>query len=122
MATKKQLPLFETNPVDAVAVRITHAGDGLSEALKVTPVALELGERVYYVLAGVVTQVNHTVSSKKKDDEDHVTRIHTVKAESITEIDGQYAGKLLSDAAEKLEKARAASFDQTMLGEDGEGE
>jgi hypothetical protein len=33
------LPLFEDQPVDRAAVRITRAGDGLSEALKIRPQA-----------------------------------------------------------------------------------
>jgi hypothetical protein len=106
------LPLFEDQPVDRAAVRITRAGDGLSEALKIRPKALHIGEEVYYVLRGVVTQVTH----REKDDE--ITRLHTVEAQQITEVDGKTATRMLAAAAKQLDQARADADGQDPLPED----
>jgi len=80
------LPKFENRDVSAAQVRITGAGDGLSEALEVDPVALHLGDDVTYVLKGTVTQVNHRPLSSKHPE--IMVRQHTVTASEITEIDG----------------------------------
>lgn len=100
-----ELPRFEGLPVSQAAVRITRAGDGLSEALKIAPKALELGDEVYYVLRGVVRQINH----KEKDEGDPIIRVHTVEAVAITEVDPELAERLLDAAATELAKAKAAA-------------
>jgi hypothetical protein len=106
------LPDFDGIEVTRSAVRITKAGDGLSEALKVQPKALHYGDEVYYVLKGTVEQINH-----KGDPDDGLTRVHTVAASSITEVDPKLAEKLLNNAAEALArvKAEAADADQQRL-------
>lgn len=97
---KTALPEFEQQSVNNATVRITNAGDGLSDALKVDPKALHLGQEVFYILSGDVTQINHV----EKDDV--LTRVHTVKASAITEVDGDLASKLLTEAAEELQRRR----------------
>lgn len=104
-----KLPPFESNNVANAKVRITRAGDGLSEALKVEPRAIQLGEQVYYVLSGECVQVNHV----EKDEV--LTRVHTIAAERITEIDGETANKMLANAAEALERKKASLDNQLML-------
>lgn len=108
------LPTFENHPVQQAQVRITNAGDGLSEALKIEPKALDLGAETFYVLSGVVTQINH----RQKDDESPTIRVHTIRAEQITEVDPELAGKLLQTAAEELERRRAEIEGQMRLGEE----
>jgi hypothetical protein len=103
------LPPFESNNVANAKVRITRAGDGLSEALKVEPRAIQLGESVYYVLSGECVQVNHV----EKDEV--LTRVHTIAAERITEIDGETAMKMLTTAAEELERKKATMDGQMAL-------
>ncbi|HEY7010127.1 MAG TPA: hypothetical protein VH395_14360 [Jatrophihabitantaceae bacterium] len=96
------LPVFEDQPVDRAAVRITRAGDGLSEALRIRPKALHIGDEINYLLRGVVTQVTH----REKDDE--ITRLHTVEAQQITEVDAKTASRMLAAAARELDQARQA--------------
>lgn len=100
--TRPTLPDFEDQPVAKATVRITRAGDGLSEALKVEPKALHVGQEVFYVLAGTVEQVNH-----KADKDGDLTRVHTVAATAVTEIDGGTAQQMLTAAAKALEQRRA---------------
>ena len=75
------LPSFEGHPVARATVRITKAGDGLSEAMKLEPEALEHGEEVFFVLKGKVRQINHKPLSG--EDEDYLVRVHTVEASEI---------------------------------------
>lgn len=105
------LPEFEGQSVHQAKVRITGAGDGLSEALKVAPIALELGEEVSYILRGHVTQINHT----QKDEDEPLVRLHTVKASAITPVDPDLADKLLGEAAAELAKAKAEADGQLPL-------
>lgn len=108
--TQEPLPTFEDEQVQQVQVRITNAGDGLSEALKIDPKILHLGDEFFCVLRGEVTQINH-----KQDDNDIVTRVHTVKASAITEVDGEMAKRILTAAADNLARAKAAREGQMML-------
>lgn len=113
MAAAKQpvLPAFEGNAVKKAAVRITRAGDGLSAALDVEPRAYQIGEEVSFVLRGTVTQINH----QQKDEDGPIVRTHTVTASGITEIEADLAEKLLTAAAEELERKRAEIAGQTSL-------
>jgi hypothetical protein len=113
-AKKEALPECEQQPVNNATVRITNAGDGLSEALKVDPKALHLGQEVFYVLSGDVTQINHV----EKDDV--LTRVHTVKASAITEVDGELASKLLTAAAEDLQAKKDAVAGQMRFDQEAE--
>ena len=108
-ATANRLPTFEGNAVATARVRITRAGDGLSEALKIDPRALQLGERVYYVLEGECVQINHI----EKDEV--ITRVHTIAPESIAEVDEETAIKMLREAAADLERKKADADGQTSI-------
>lgn len=98
------LPKFEGRDVSAAQVRITGAGDGLSEALEIDPVALHLGDEVTYVLKGKVTQVNHRPISAKHPE--MMVRQHTVSAEEITGIDGEVAEEFLAEARARIAAAK----------------
>ena len=111
MTQAPALPLFEENAVSVSRVKIVNAGDGLSEALKVDPVALFLDDEVYYVLQGKVTSVAHVV------DKDGITsRVHTIKADGIAPIDQETARKAIQTAAEETERIRAEQAGQLALG------
>lgn len=80
-ATEQRLPSFENHPVAKATVRITKAGDGLSESMKLDPQPLHYGEEVFFVLRGRVRQINHRPLNT--DDGDFMVRQHTVEAEEI---------------------------------------
>lgn len=111
-ATDTILPLFEDETVTNARVKITNAGDGLSDALKISPEALHIGDDAYYLIRGEVTQVAHVT----KDDV--LTRVHTVKASAATKVDGKVAEKMLAAAADELEKAKAEAAGQLALDEE----
>jgi hypothetical protein len=74
--------------------------------------SLHLGEEVFYVLRGIVTQINH----RQTDDDEPVTRVHTVKAHEITKADPDVASKILAVAAEERERLKAEQAGQLALG------
>lgn len=109
--TENTIPLFEGHEVGKSAIRITNAGDGLSDALEMDPKALDLGDVQFYVLSGVVTQVNHV----QKDTDGPLVRLHTIKASQITEVDPDTATAILDAAAAALAAAKAERDGQPPL-------
>lgn len=110
MTKSNQLPMFERQEVDRSTVRITKAGDGLSEALKVEPKALLLGGEVFYVLRCRVRRVAHDM-----DQDENVVRVHTLDVEQITEVERGAVERMLDDAAERLQRARDEASGQQNL-------
>lgn len=100
------LPEFEGSDVFAASMKITKAGDGLSDALEVAPVALHVGDEVFFVLKGVVDQVNHRPLKKTEG----LQRVHTISTVDITQVDESAVSKMLQEAGERVrrEKDRAA--------------
>lgn len=111
MTTVQEKLTFEDEQVDVVQVKITKAGDGLSEALKFAPKALAHGTRVAFVLEGEVAGVNFKHDKKS----DALIRIHVIETSGITEIDLATAKTMLGDAALQLAKAKEAADGQLAL-------
>lgn len=113
---------FERRPVRKSSIKITKAGDGLSEALKFDPVALHVDDEVFFVLKGVVSKVQF---GKIEKDDDDLARVHTVDTIEITAVDAADVKSLLDEAAKRLHERRLAESlaDGTgsMLEGDGEG-
>jgi len=104
------VPSFEGEAVVRSTVRITKAGDGLSEALKLAPIALHRHDEVFFVLKGRVAQVNH------KGAEDDCVRVHTVDAIEVAMVEASEVAELLADAAQRVERAK----DEARLAEERE--
>ncbi len=98
-----KLPPFEGHDVRRSTVKITKAGDGLSEALKIDPEAHHLGDEVYFVLRGIVTQVNHIPVSPVDDD---LARVHTVTTQEITRVESDDVESFLAEAADRIKRAK----------------
>jgi hypothetical protein len=101
-----ELAAFEDDDVREVAVKITRAGDGLSEALKVSPVALHRGDEVFYVLRGRVAKITF---EEVKPGSDDLRRVHVIVTQDIVEVDGADVSAILKHAQDvirrKLEEA-----------------
>jgi hypothetical protein len=113
------LPDFEGSPVRRSTVKITRAGDGLSEALKIAPEAFHHGDEVYFVLRGLVTQVNHVPVSPLDAD---LIRVHTLVCQDITQVDAADVDVFLDQANERLKLAREEEAGISRLGFDGDDE
>ena len=98
------LPEFEGRAVVRSAVKITRAGDGLSEALKLEPTALHHGDEVFFVLRGAVTQVNHRPNSREEDD--LLVRVHTVEAQEIAMVGHVEVDSLLAAERDRVKKLK----------------
>lgn len=100
------LPAYEGREVVHASMKITRAGDGLSEALQLAPVALHHGDEVHLVLKGRVIDVQHPLLKSTDDDEDRLVRKHVVQTEEITIVDEGDVQAALNQAAEKLATLR----------------
>lgn len=102
--TTTKLPDFEGVPVRKATLRVAKAGDGLSEALSLEPVALHHGDRVRLVIEGVVTKVEHRPNSKVEDGEVlDLIRMHTIDAVDVALVDEDDVGALLERNRQRIE-------------------
>lgn len=89
---KGPLGEFEGRTIAAASIRVTNAGDGLSEALALEPQELHHGEEVWLVMHGRVSNVAFPGMKKYPD---LLTRMHTVSAiECIMVAPDQVEGML----------------------------
>lgn len=112
-----KLPMFEGSDVTEASLRITRAGDGLSDALDLEPEALHHGERVYYVLEGLVSQVNHV---PVKAGSTKLRRVHTVVAQRIAPLAQHQADPYLNAEQERIAKLRQEMEGELTLAEQEE--
>jgi len=96
------LSQFEGRDVLQATIKVTNAGDGLSEALGIEPVEYHLGETVYLVIEAEVSRVNY----EEIKDTGALKRVHTFRAGHATMVEGQLVAKVLEDQRIALEKAK----------------
>lgn len=91
---------FDDRDVLQSTMRVTRAGDGLSEALAIEPDEYHLGERVYVLLECEVAKVGYD----EIRDTDALRRVHTLRAGM---------GQVVAEAAvHKLLEAHRARLDE----------
>lgn len=113
--TAVKLHQFEGRDVQRTTVRVTGAGDGLSDALSTAPDEIELEDTRYYVLRGVCGRV-----SIETDKHGITSRVHTIKTESISPIDPKLAEKVLQENADEISRKKAAIDGQLTLDAEAE--
>lgn len=106
---------FENDKVIGTAVAIRGAGDGLSKALKIDPVALHRGQEVCVVLRTVVGPVGF---DPVKGVEGVVIRVHDLITQVATIVDGALVDDVLSAQEAKLaaEEARVKAEKEAAKG------
>lgn len=102
-----RLPDFESCEVDRSSIKVTKAGDGLSEPLALDPQALAHGEEIYLVIRGKVTQVIHKPSSREEPD--ILTRVHVVEARDVALVAPDEVEGLLQRERQRVDKLKAAA-------------
>jgi hypothetical protein len=102
MTKATTLPEFGGHEVTKAAVKIAGTGTGLNGSLEFDPIALNIGDRVFFVMEGVCAGVEH---SKDKKSENYV-RTHKVSTEQISPIDGELASKILTEYAEEIKRRK----------------
>lgn len=93
---------FEGHPVIGSKVAITKAGDGLSEALSVEPVAYDLGGTLYVVLKVTVDKVRYS----EVKDTTSLVREHTFAAQAATIVDAELVADLVAKQVEMVRKRK----------------
>lgn len=78
---------FEGRDVVQSTIKVTNAGDGLSEALAVEPVEMHHGEKRYLLIEAEVTRVHYD----EIKDTDVLRRVHTLRAGTATLVDEDWA-------------------------------
>jgi len=96
------LASFEGADVVQSTIRITRAGDGLSDGLNVDPAEYHLGETVYVVLECHVADIAYVPIK----DTDVLKRVHKFATELGTVVDGDLVASVLSDQRIKIERAK----------------
>lgn len=114
-ATTSALKKFEGIDVIEATVRVTNAGDGLSEALGIEPVEYHQGDTVYVLLETTVARVSY--EAVKKDSE-FLKRVHTLKAGTGTIVDENFAKESIEMQREINQRARDAAAGQGRLDDD----
>lgn len=100
MINQPMLPEFEGMTVSKCSVRITKAGDGLSEALDLEPKAMHAGDEAFYVIKVQFTSVNHKADKKSGT----LVRVHTAEVEDIVEIDAATAVQMIDEERAELRR------------------
>src|SRR5258706_9685039 len=99
--TEPVLEQFEGNDVSRSSVKITKAGDGLSDALKLEPIVLHRGDEVYFVLRG---KVRYVAFPPEKKDSVAVMRQHVIDTEDIAIVDEASVAKLLEANRDRVQR------------------
>lgn len=87
---------FDRLAVLGAAMKLTNAGDGLSKALELDPTELHIGDRVFMVIEGLVTDTGFK-SVRLEGNLAGVKRIHTVAAQNIALVDHGLVSDILDD-------------------------
>ena len=95
------LKKFERRDVTAASIKVTRAGDGLSQALKVDPVEYHHGDTVYVVLECTVTNIDYPMVKGSEE----LVRRHTLTAGTATTVDAELVKAVLEEQRIRIEQA-----------------
>lgn len=97
-----ELTPFDGRPVETLAAIITKTGDGLSEALEVSPVESHIGERKTVAIDVFLKKVRFDPIK----DSESLKRVEIWEAEGATFVDRSVVGEALDEQARKIEEAK----------------
>lgn len=120
MADEVKLKKFENKDVVGTSIKVTRAGDGLSSALDVDPIAIPQGAKVYLILETECIDVQHPRA--KANNANLLMRKHVLQTSRAMIVDGSTVAATLDERdrvlAERAEEARVREADR--LAEQGE--
>lgn len=99
-----ELTKYQGHSVTGSTVSIRNTGDGLSQAMKVDPVELELGGTVYVVLECEVEKHRYEPADFAED----LILVNMLKAGDATIVDRKVVGKFIDEQAKKIADAGPA--------------
>lgn len=109
LADTTQLPTYGGKPVTRTAIKITNAGDGLSQGLAIDPQVLALGDTHYVVLECIVDSHEHDRIMDKNNDTGLLVLNQVLKAGTGTLIDKELVAEVIAEQATRIEAAREAA-------------
>lgn len=96
------LSSFEGRDVVQSSIKVTNAGDGLSDAMAVDPAEYHLGGTVHVVLECEVSKVDyHPISGTEV-----LRRVHTLRAGTATVVSAELVADVLEAQRVAIEKAK----------------
>lgn len=99
------LEQFEGRDVLGVAIIVRKAGDGLSSALDMEPIELQLGDHAGVLIQGKVTAINFV---EVKGVENAYRRVHVITTEAAQVFDADQTAELMEDHLNRLAEHKAA--------------
>lgn len=105
------IEVYEHRDVLQTTVQVTHAGDGLSEAMELEPTVLHHGQTVFLVLECEVSKISYPPIK----DTDALARLHTLRAGRATIVDKDLVVNALNDQHLRIVAARDAIAGQQSL-------
>lgn len=97
-----KLAKYEGREVVQTTLRVTNAGDGLSEGLSIDPEEYHLGDTVYVVLATECVRIAH----EDVKDTDVLKRVHTLRATEGTVVDKALVADVLAEQRDAIARAK----------------
>lgn len=109
-APRTDIPDFNGEEVDRVAIKFTGVGTGFT-GLDVRPIVMELDDEAYFIVkASAAESASHFRDKKHK-----LVRLQRVRAEDMAPIDAATAQKALRSYAQEIEKIKAETMGQTSI-------
>lgn len=111
-ADRSGLNPFDGRDVVRSTIKITNAGDGLSEAMAVDPTEYHHGQEVTIVMRGVVSRVGFDPVGDVDDEEGALVRVHSIKAGTAVILDEAGEKKVagaLNRQADRIKRALEAA-------------
>ena len=96
---------FEDRDVAEASIKVTNAGDGLSEALGIEAAEFHQGDRVYVVLETTVAKVTY----EPIKDTEELRRVHTLRAGVGAIVDEALVRKVVEEQRHANTLAREAA-------------
>lgn len=101
LADKREIPEFEGLTVDRTAIKLTGAGTGMHEGLKVQPMVMEVGDEDFFIFKGRCAGVEHA-----EDKNEDLVRIHKIHPVQMAPIDAEIARKAIAEYEQRIEDAK----------------
>lgn len=99
------LGTYKGREIVSAAMALRNAGDGLSEAMQLDPVELEIGQRVHIVIEAVVDQ-HRLVPAIRGDVHGPLQIVAGLKAEAAKIVDNPTVAKLIDKHKAALNKQK----------------
>lgn len=93
---------FEGDTIVRSEVAVTKIGDGLSDALKVDPVALHRGDRVFLIIEA---ECRHVAFPPIEKGSDLLARKHVLDAVEVALVDEEDVEKLMAANRDRVQRA-----------------